>query len=248
MAPQPKAKALSPGVDAARVPRHLAVIMDGNGRWAERRGLPRVAGHRAGMASITELVRACDELHIPVLTLYAFSTENWKRPRPEVRFLMQLLIEFLRREINELHAQNVRLGMLGQRAGVPAPVLKAIDGGLAKTAGNTGLRLNFAFNYGGRREILDAVAAWGRQRRKPALTEAAFARFLYTAGEPDPDLLIRTSGEMRLSNFLLWQLAYAEMVVTPVLWPDFRKKHLLAALAEYQGRERRFGGVEAVHA
>jgi len=187
-------------------------------------------------------------LNISCLTLYAFSTENWKRPRTEVRFLMQLLIEFLRREIDELHRQNVRLSMLGQRAHVPAGVLKAIDAGMAQTAANTGLRLNFAFNYGGRQEILDAVAAWNKQSRRLPLTEENFSRFLYTAGLPDPDLLIRTSGEMRISNFLLWQLAYAEIVVTPVLWPDFRAKHLHAALAEYQQRERRFGGVEAKHA
>jgi undecaprenyl diphosphate synthase len=222
--------------------------MDGNGRWARRRGLPRVAGHRAGMASVSTLVRACDRLKIPCLTLYAFSTENWKRPRTEVSFLMQLLIEFLKREIGELHRQNVRLGLLGQRHGIPAPVLKAIDRGLAQTSHNTGLRLNFAFNYGGRREILDAIEAWSRQPRRVKLTEENFSQFLYTAGLPDPDLLIRTSGEMRISNFLLWQLAYAEIVVTPVLWPDFKEKHLLAALAEFQQRERRFGGVESVHA
>ncbi|NTV52595.1 MAG: isoprenyl transferase [Candidatus Firestonebacteria bacterium] len=243
-----KAPVNSPVLDPRRLPRHIAVIMDGNGRWARRRGLPRAAGHQAGMASVRALVRACDELAVPVLTLYAFSTENWKRPPAEVRFLMSLLIEFLRREIDELHRRNVRLGLLGRRDGVPATVLKAIDRGMAQTAANTGLRLNFAFNYGGRREILDAVEAWNRQTRRPPLTEENFAKFLYTAGLPDPDLLIRTSGEMRLSNFLLWQLAYAEIVVTPVLWPDFRKKHLLAALTEYQQRERRFGGVEAVHA
>jgi undecaprenyl diphosphate synthase len=243
-----KPQAISRSLDARRMPRHLAVIMDGNGRWAKHRGLPRVAGHRAGMDSIRAVVRSCDELKIPVLTLYAFSTENWKRPRLEVRFLMQLLIEFLRKEIAELNGRNVRLGMLGRRDGVPGPVLKAIDAGLAQTSRNTGLRLNFAFNYGGRQEILDAVAAWSSQSRRPSLTEETFARYLYTAGLPDPDLLIRTSGEMRISNFLLWQLAYAEIVVTPVLWPDFRAKHLHAALAEYQHRERRFGGVESVHA
>jgi len=243
-----KAQANSSGLDPKRLPRHVAVIMDGNGRWAARRGLPRVAGHREGMASVRAVVRACNDLQIPCLTLYAFSTENWKRPRTEVHFLMQLLIEFLRKEIKELHAQNVKLGMLGQREHVPAGVLKAIDAGLALTARNTGLRLQFAFNYGGRQEILDAVAAWSKQRRRPPLTEETFARHLYTAGLPDPDLLIRTSGEMRISNFLLWQLAYAEIVVTPVLWPDFREKHLHSALAEYQQRERRFGGVESVHA
>ncbi len=235
-------------LDPKRMPRHVAVIMDGNGRWAQRRGLPRVAGHREGMASVRTLVQSCDDLGIAYVTVYAFSTENWKRPRPEVQFLMKLLIEFLRKEITELHRKQVRIRMLGQRDKIPAAVLKEIDKGVELTQGNTGLNLNFAFNYGGRQEILDAVAAWSRQRKRRPLTEETFASFLYTAGMPDPDLLIRTSGEMRISNFLLWQLAYAEIVVTPVFWPDFRQKHLIEALAEYQRRERRFGGVEPVHA
>jgi undecaprenyl diphosphate synthase len=243
-----QANEMSHSLDPKRLPRHVAVIMDGNGRWAQRRGLPRAAGHREGMHSVRSLVRSCNDLKIPYVTVYAFSTENWKRPRREVQFLMKLLIEFLRKEIKELHRENVRLAMLGSRDQVPAPVLTEIDRGVQMTAGNTGLHLNFAFNYGGRQEILEAVRTWSRKRPRPVLTEESFARFLYTAGMPDPDLLIRTSGEMRISNFLLWQLAYAEIVVTPVFWPDFREKHLIEALAEFQRRERRFGGVEPVHA
>ncbi len=242
----PKLTPQAAGLDPDRLPRHIAIIMDGNGRWAKRRGLPRVQGHRAGMNAVRSVIRACGELAIPTLTLYAFSTENWKRPAAEVRFLMNLLLEFLRRELAELNRQGVRLKRLGQRERIPPRVLAQIDRAVAATARNRGLRLNLAFNYGGRREILDGIRKYVNQRPRPALTEDLFGRQLYTAGQPDPDLLIRTSGEFRLSNFLLWQLAYAEIVVSPVLWPDFRARELVAVLQEYQRRERRFGGVEAV--
>lgn len=228
---------------AQSLPRHVAVIMDGNGRWAQQRGWPRVRGHREGMESVRAIIRRSGELGIPFLTLYSFSTENWSRPRAEVSFLMNLLLEFLRRELAELDRQNVRLVMLGRRDPVPAKVLAAIDRGIAATAKNTGLQVNLAFNYGGRREILDAVERYLKLKPRPALTEAVFAEGLYTAGIPDPDLVIRTSGEMRLSNFLPWQAAYAEIVVSPVLWPDFREREYRRVLAEYARRERRFGGV-----
>lgn len=235
-------------LDAEQLPRHVAVIMDGNGRWAQRRGLPRVEGHREGMKSVRAVIRACGELGIPYLTLYAFSTENWRRPKAEVSFLMNLLVQYLKRELAELHRQNVRLVMLGRRERVPVKVLQAIDRALALTGRNTGLQVNLAFNYGGRREILDAVESYLNLKPRPRLDEEAFSRCLYTAGLPDPDLLVRTSGELRLSNFLLWQLAYAEIVVSPRLWPDFREPEFYQAVAEYQKRERRFGGVEPVRA
>jgi undecaprenyl diphosphate synthase len=239
---------LAQQLDPQRLPAHIAIIMDGNGRWAQRRGWPRVAGHREGMQSVRSVIRACNDVGIPNLTLYAFSTENWKRPRPEVSFLMRLLVEFLRRELDELHRENVRIRMLGRRDRIPARVLQEIDAAVRRTRSNPGLKLNFAFNYGGRREILDAVATWQAQHPGVLPTEARFSQCLYTAGLPDPDVLIRTSGEMRISNFLLWQLAYAEIVVTPVLWPDFREAQFFAALLEYQKRERRFGGVKKIHA
>lgn len=237
-----------PLLDPERLPRHVAVIMDGNGRWAQRRGLPRVEGHRAGMESVRAIIRESGRLHLPYLTLYAFSTENWKRPRTEVSFLMDLLLEFLRRELDELDRQGVRLVRLGRRERVPSKVMERIELAVARTAGNPGLQVNLAFNYGGRAELVDAVAAYLKARPRPPLTEAVLAEFLYTAGIPDPDLLVRTSGESRVSNFLLWQTAYAELVVSPVLWPDFREAEFHGVLAEYARRERRFGGVEAPHA
>lgn len=243
-----KTKLILPGLDRQRLPRHVAIIMDGNGRWAKRRGRPRVAGHREGMNSVRSVIRTCGELGIPHLTLYAFSTENWRRPVREIRFLMNLLIEFLNRELDELHCQGVRIRMLGGRERIPARVLASIDQAITQTRRNRGLQLNLAFNYGGRRELLDAVGAYVNLRPRPALTEEVFSRLLYTAELPDPDLLVRTSGEYRLSNFLLWQLAYAEIVVSPVLWPDFRERELGQVLREYQKRERRFGGVKSVHA
>ncbi|MCD4813170.1 isoprenyl transferase [bacterium] len=230
------------------LPRHVAVIMDGNGRWAQQRGLPRVEGHREGMNSVRSIIRQSGEMGIDYLTLYAFSTENWKRPRREISFLMKLLIEYLKKELAELHRQGVRILMLGQRDPVPEKVLQSIDQAVVMTAHNQGLNLNLAFNYGGRREILDAVQAYIKMKPRPVLTEEILGQKMYTAFMPDPDLLIRTSGELRLSNFLLWQLAYAEIIVSPVLWPDFREKEFLQALDDYQKRERRFGGVETIRA
>jgi undecaprenyl diphosphate synthase len=218
-------------LDAEKLPRHVAVIMDGNGRWARARRLPRIAGHRAGIASVRDIVEASGRLGIPVLTVYAFSKENWKRPRSEVAFLMDLLRDYLRSELDELRANDVRLRVIGRPADLPVAVQRELARAVEATEGNRGIVFNLALSYGGRAEIVDA------------LDEAEIARRLYTADQPDPDLVIRTGGEMRLSNFLLWQVAYAELVVTDVLWPDFRRRHLYRALAEYQERERRFGGV-----
>ncbi|MBI4054601.1 MAG: isoprenyl transferase [Elusimicrobia bacterium] len=231
-----------PSLDPQRLPRHIAVIMDGNGRWAQERHLPRLAGHRAGVESVREAVRTCARLGIPVLTLYAFSTENWKRPPEEIQELMRLLGYVLDREVEELHANGVRLKTIGRIAELPEFVQTKLRAAAERLKDNSALLLNLALNYGGRQEILDAVCA-ARDAGLETLDEAALSRHLYTAGLPDPDLLIRTSGEMRLSNFLLWQIAYAELYVTPVHWPDFRRKDLLEAIAQYQRRCRRFGGV-----
>lgn len=243
-------KGLSGGssLDPARVPAHVAIIMDGNGRWARARGLSRIRGHLAGAESIREIVRAAGELGIGYLTLYAFSVENWKRPKREVSSLMALLKRFLAREEAELNRNNVRLRAIGRIAGLPSDVQGALRKACAATASNTGLTLILALNYGGRSEIVDAVRQLCARAARGELTaeevgEETVAGSLYTAGIPDPDLLIRTSGEMRVSNFLLWQISYAEMHVTPVYWPDFRRPHLVRALLDYQRRERRFGGV-----
>ncbi|HAH08346.1 MAG TPA: isoprenyl transferase [Elusimicrobia bacterium] len=223
-----------------RVPRHVALIMDGNGRWAAARGLPRAAGHKAGVESVRETVRACGELGVQALTLYSFSTENWLRPKDEVSELMRLLSWALGRETAELDKNNVRLRASGRLQGLPDAVRKELEASIAKLKDNTGLLLNLALNYGSRAEIVDAVNALLKEGVRE-VDEEGFSSRLYTAGLPDPDLLIRTSGEMRVSNFLLWQIAYAEIFVTPVLWPDFRREHLLEAFLEYQRRDRRFG-------
>ncbi len=235
-------------VRAQPVPRHVAIIMDGNGRWAVSRGLPRVAGHREGVKAARAIVRAAHELGMDYLTLYAFSTENWSRPENEVSTLMKLLEESIYRELPELMERNVRLRVIGRPTGVPQPVRRGIDRVVAETRHNTGLNLIMAFNYGGRDELVDTFRALARQVAAGALdpdaiSEAEIARTLYTAGIPDPDLLIRTSGEMRVSNFLLWQIAYTELWVTPTLWPDFSPAELYGAVADFQGRTRRFGGV-----
>jgi len=221
------------------IPDHIAIIMDGNGRWAQQRGLPRTAGHKAGVETVRRIVRACADLGVKVLTLYTFSTENWRRPEEEVALLMHLAEDYVRREVDELERNNVRLRMLGRREGLPASLLRAMDEGTRRTAHNTGLVLNLALNYGGRAEIVDAaravVTAVRQDRLNPALLdEAVFGRFLYTAGLPDPDLVIRTAGEMRLSNFLIWQVTGALFWSTPVYWPDFDKTHLLAAIRAWQ--------------
>jgi len=232
-------------VDIDRLPRHIAVIMDGNGRWAAGRGLPRVEGHRAGSASVHEIVEASARLGIGVLTLFAFSSENWKRPRPEVGRLWRLLREKLTKEDGLLVRNDIRLRVIGRREGIPTLVLKEVERVEALTRENRRMTLVVALNYGGRAEIVDAARRILRDKRiSPAkLDEKAFAAHLSTEGLPDPDVLIRTSGELRISNFLLWQIAYAEIIVTPVLWPDFRRKHLLEAVLEFQKRERRFGDV-----
>ncbi|MFQ5840534.1 MAG: isoprenyl transferase [Candidatus Methylomirabilales bacterium] len=235
-------------VKAGPVPAHVAIIMDGNGRWATRRRLPRVAGHREGVKTVRAAARAADKVGIRYLTLYAFSSENWNRPSTEVSTLMKLLRVSLARELPELIANNVRLLTIGRAEGLAASVKQGIDRAMASTAGNTGLTLIMALNYGGRDELVDACRTLAGQVRRGELApqqidEARVARALYTRDVPDPDLLIRTSGEMRISNFLLWQIAYAEIWITPTLWPDFGPRELYLAVAEYQRRERRFGGV-----
>ena len=235
-------------VRAQPVPAHVAVIMDGNGRWATRRGLPRVAGHREGVKAARALVRAADAVGLRFLTLYAFSTENWSRPEDEVTTLMRLLEESIYRELPALMERNVRLRVIGRPSGVPLPVRRGIEHVVSETRVNTGLTLVMAFNYGGRDELLDAFRALADRVRTGELSpdeisEAHVSQALYTEGVPDPDLLIRTSGEMRISNFLLWQIAYTELWITPTLWPDFGPGDLYRALAEFQRRSRRFGGV-----
>ena len=227
------------------LPRHVAIIMDGNGRWAKARGVPRLMGHRAGRESVREAVRGCVALGVEVLTLYTFSTENWNRPRSEVKALMAILRQTLRSERRELRENNVRLRIIGRTGDLPPEVVAAIDETQEYLAGCDGLLLNLALSYSGRAEIVDAVRRLIAEGPAPAsLDEGSFDRYLYTAGLPDPDLLIRTSGEMRLSNFMLWQLAYTELWITDTLWPDFRRRHLYQAVADFQGRERRFGRVD----
>jgi len=229
-------------------PRHVAIIMDGNGRWATKRGLPRVAGHHQGVKAVRETVRQAAELGIEFLTLYAFSSENWQRPETEVSFLMTLLERTIDGELPDLMAKNVRFRVIGRPAGIPPGVRRRIEHVVTETAANSGLTLVLALNYGGRDEIVDAVRDLARAVRAGALDpegidEATVTRALYTDGTPDPDLLIRTGGEMRVSNFLLWQIAYTELWVTPTLWPDFGTRDLYVAVADFQRRDRRFGRV-----
>jgi undecaprenyl diphosphate synthase len=233
-------------IDLERLPQHIAVIMDGNGRWAKKRRLPRIAGHRAGIRAVRQVVEACARLGVPYLTLYAFSIENWKRPHTEVRLLMGLLREYLKKEIKTLNEQNIRLGVIGRIGELPKAVQRDLQVALDKTRDNNGLRLTLALNYGARAELVDAVrdlAARLAHDGDLKIDEASLGQCLYTGGMPDPDLLIRTSGELRLSNFLLWQVAYAEIWVTDTLWPDFTQNHLFQAIIDYQKRERRYGGL-----
>ena len=234
-------------IDLSRLPRHVAIIMDGNGRWAKSRGLPRVEGHRAGIASVREAVETCARLDISVLTLYAFSVENWKRPRSEVDVLMTLLKQYLRLELTTLMKNDIRFRVLGRMPELPPDVVKELEDGMERTANNRGLLFNIALNYGGRAEIVDACQSIVDEAvasgSAPRIDEALFARHLYTSGVADPDLMIRTSGELRISNFLLWQIAYAEIWVTDTLWPDFRKRDLFEAIIDYQKRDRRYGGI-----
>ena len=233
-------------LDLARLPKHVAVIMDGNGRWAQKRHLPRIAGHKAGTETARTTIETCARLKIEALTLYAFSVENWRRPKTEIDFLMQLLREYLRQEMPLIQKNNIRMRFLGRADELPAGVQRDTREAEQATAKNTGTVLCVALNYGGRAEIVDAVNQIVEEKRASGterITEEEFAEKMYTAGLPDPDLLIRTSGEMRVSNFLLWQIAYAEIFVTETLWPDFNRARLLESFVDYQKRERRYGGI-----
>jgi undecaprenyl diphosphate synthase len=228
-----------------QLPAHVAIIMDGNGRWAAQRHLPRVEGHRAGIDSVRDVVETSARLGFDVLTLYAFSIENWKRPRAEVNTLMMLLKRYIRLELDAIHKNNIQFQVIGRPEELAPDVQRELEIGIRRTAGNTGMRFNIALNYGGRAEIVDAARRAMLAGVSPdALDERRFSEFLYTAGQPDPDLLIRTSGEMRVSNFLLWQIAYSEIWVTETLWPDFRRRDLLEAVVAYQKRDRRYGGIK----
>lgn len=236
-------------IDLSRLPQHIAVIMDGNGRWARGRTLPRVEGHRAGIASVRETVETAARLELPVITLYAFSVENWKRPRFEVATLMMLLKEYLRKELRSLMDSNIRFIPIGRIEGLDESVQRELRHAQKETANNSGLLFQIALNYGGRAEIIDTVnrimtILREKELRDCVIDEDFFSNHLYTANVGDPDLLIRTSGEMRISNFLLWQIAYAEIHVTKTLWPDFRRRHLYEAIIDFQSRNRRYGGVE----
>ena len=232
-------------VNFERLPAHVAIIMDGNGRWAAQRHLPRVEGHRAGIDSVRDVVETSARLGIDVLTLYAFSMENWKRPRSEINTLMTLLKRYIRLELGTLLKNNIRFQVIGRHEELPVDVQDELEIGIQQTAGNSGMLFNIALNYGGRAEIVDAARrAIAAGVRPEDLDERRFGDFLYTAGQPDPDLLIRTSGEMRVSNFLLWQIAYSEIWVTETLWPDFRCRHLLESIVAYQKRDRRYGGIK----
>lgn len=238
------------GLERSQLPRHIAIIMDGNGRWANQRGLPRINGHMEGAAGVREIITHAARLQLEALTLYSFSIENWKRPKAEVDALMELYVEYLIKERGEIMENNVRLLQIGRREGLPEAVLRELDITRKVSRDNTGLTLCLAINYGARNEIVDAVRAIARRVQAGDLEpdqieESTVSAALDTAGVPDPDLLIRTAGEMRVSNFLLWQISYAEFYVTDVLWPDFRKEHLNEAIRAYAARERRYGGLKS---
>ncbi|MFC1734684.1 isoprenyl transferase [Candidatus Hydrogenedentota bacterium] len=235
------------GVDKTRLPRHIAIIMDGNGRWAKKRGLPRIAGHSAGVESVRQIVETCREIGVPYLTLYAFSSENWTRPSREVNALMRLLKRYLKLELNSLNKNSIRVNTIGGVTGLPTDVYTELENAKERTSDNDGMVLTLALNYGSHNEILEAVRAMAARVKSGEMNvsdidEETFSNALQTQGIPDPDLLIRTSGEYRLSNFLLWQLHYAELVFVETLWPDFSREDLYKAIAQYQRRERRFGG------
>jgi undecaprenyl diphosphate synthase len=245
MPPGSPDEALARQVNFDQLPAHVAIIMDGNGRWAAQRHLPRVEGHRAGIDSVRDVVETSARLGIEVLTLYAFSVENWKRPRAEINTLMTLLKRYLRLELGTLLKNNIRFRVIGREDELAPDVRHELEIGTRQTVNNTGMLFNIALNYGGRAEIVDAARRVLAAGISPEdLDERRFSDFLYTAGQPDPDLLIRTSGEMRVSNFLLWQIAYSEIWVTETLWPDFRCRHLLEAVLAYQKRDRRYGGIK----
>ncbi|MGB7439816.1 MAG: isoprenyl transferase [Coleofasciculaceae cyanobacterium] len=241
-------KKLPSDIDQNRLPEHVAVIMDGNGRWAKRRGLPRIMGHRQGVDALKNLLRCCNDWGIKALTAYAFSTENWGRPLEEVEFLMTLFERVLKRELKEMMKENVRIQFVGNLADLPPSLQSQIHQSMDETKDNKGIQFNVATNYGGRQEILQATRAIATlvkqgQIELDEIDEKMFSRHLYTANVCDPDLLIRTSGEMRLSNFLLWQMAYAELYITDALWPDFDRVQFHQALSDYQQRDRRFGKI-----
>lgn len=236
-------------IEGKPVPKHIAIIMDGNGRWAKKRNLPRTVGHKAGVETIREIVKECSNVGVEYLTLYAFSTENWKRPKEEVGTLMKLLVEYLRNEFEELNSNNVVINNIGEISLLPEICQKELENAYNRTKNNTGLVLNLALNYGGRNEILNAFKNLHNDISSGKIsgdniTEETLSKYLYTASMPDPDILIRTSGEQRLSNFLLWQLAYSEFWFTDVYWPDFTKEILRKAIYDYQHRDRRFGGID----
>ncbi|HEX4593846.1 MAG TPA: isoprenyl transferase [Bryobacteraceae bacterium] len=247
--PGSKDWAVANTIDPNRLPAHIAIIMDGNGRWAKKRNLPRAAGHKAGVEAVRVIVETCTRLGIPALTLYAFSVENWKRPRAEVDTLWRLLRVYLRHELPDILGNGIRFTCMGRLDGLPPQVREELQNAIDTTAHNRGMRLNVAINYSGRAELVDAINAIVDDARLEGrlrdlhIDEESIASRLYTADLPDPDLLIRTSGEMRISNFLLWQIAYAELYVTDTLWPDFRRADLLHAILDYQKRDRRFGGL-----
>ncbi|MFP4522238.1 MAG: isoprenyl transferase [Fibrobacterota bacterium] len=235
-------------IDKNRIPRHIAVIMDGNGRWARKKGYKRVFGHRQGTKATREVVRACGEIGVEVLTIYVFSSENWKRPKTEVNALMMLLEEMVKLEVPELNKNNVKMAAIGDTGLLPEKTRNVLMKGIDDTSGNTGLVLNLAISYGGRKEIVSAAVKAAKRVSSGELSvadlnETVFSEGLYTAGYPDPELLIRTGGEFRISNFLLWQAAYSEIVITETLWPDFGREELFSAIKDYQSRERRFGGI-----
>jgi undecaprenyl diphosphate synthase len=241
-------KSLREGAFLKKIPLHVAIIMDGNGRWAEKRNLPRSAGHKAGVESLREVIRACIDLGIKYLTVFSLSSENWKRPENEVRFLLKLFVETLKNELGLLKNHGVRLRLIGNRRGIPPEVLKVYEDAEMETSANSKLNFNIALNYGSRQEIMEAAkkicSDIGNNKLKyDNLDEDLFSEYLFTGGIPDPDLLIRTSGEYRLSNFLLWQISYTELYFSRVLWPDFKRKYFIMAIKEYQKRQRRFGKV-----
>lgn len=236
-------------IDMNRLPKHIALIMDGNGRWAAKRALPRFFGHKAGMETLREVLRASSDMGIEILTVYAFSTENWNRPTEEVSYLMNLLIEYMRKEINELNKNNVKIKILGDISALPESTREEIEKAVRLTNKNTGIQFNIALNYGGRAEIINACKHIAEDAKEGKITideinEDLISNYLFTDGDHDPDLIIRTSGEKRLSNFLLWQSAYSELVFADVMWPDFNKEQLKAAIIEYQSRDRRFGVIK----
>jgi undecaprenyl diphosphate synthase len=238
-------------IDMDRIPQHIAIIMDGNGRWAKLRGMPRTMGHRAGVEALRGIVKCCAELAVKYLTVYAFSTENWKRPQSEIGILMSLLKEYISKELEELHANRVQIRVFGDLTQLPGDVREAVMAACIKTKDNPGLVFNLALNYGGRAELVQAVKrvvsdVQNDIIQREDINEQLFESYLYTAGCPDPELVIRTSGEMRLSNFLLWQAAYSEIVIVKECWPDFNEKSLLEAIQAFQLRERRFGGIKKV--